>query len=60
MNSNKYLPGQCEVKGCSEPSEVFCYTANHRVCKEHHDLFHDGNWPKPEGALPRLKWKVKT
>jgi len=51
---------QCDVEGCINPSEAFCNTANHNLCKEHHDLFHDGNWPKPKGHRPRLKWKKRS
>ena len=57
-----FAPDLCEVEGCTELSEAFCITAWHHVCSEHHDLFHDGEYPKPIDSLRKLnlKWKKKN
>lgn len=49
----------CDVKGCNEPSEAFCYAANHNLCKDHHSLFHRGQTPLPPNERPTLRWKSK-
>ena len=49
----------CEVEGCDEPAVAFNSTANHYLCKAHHDLFFSWNTPLPPSWCPKLKYKEK-
>ena len=59
-------PGTCDILVCKNPSESSCHSAGgHRLCAEHHGLFHehDGRAKHADDCgllLKRLSFKVGT